>query len=154
MTALPQPESTLVESLRPLAPLIGRWRTVGTVLDRDGREVADILGHDSWSVLPGGRWITHQSAVRAGDQISYVHQVIGGEHPDGGWRMLAFEEGPMPEMNQLRRTGATTWEILGSSVRASFVVDPEADRTMHARWERRTASGWAPWLDVDYVAEG
>lgn len=153
MSSLPEHDSALVPSLLPLEPLIGRWRTTGAALDRTGRVAAEIVGHDSWTVLPGGRWIAHQSAARVGDQISYLHQVIGGEHPEGGWRMLAFEEGPMPEMNQLRRTGAATWEILGESVRADFVVDPAAGRSMRARWERRTAAGWSPWLEIDYVAE-
>lgn len=154
MTALPEPDRELVPSMRPLAPLVGRWRTFGSLLDRTGRATAEIVGHDSWTVLPGGRWIAHQSAARVGAEISYLHQVIGGEHPEGGWRMLAFEEGPMPEMNQLRRTGHETWEILGELVRAEFVVDPAATSTLRAHWERRTPTGWVPWFDVDYRAEG
>ncbi|WP_030482678.1 hypothetical protein [Nocardioides aequoreus] len=140
----------LADHLRPLLPLLGRWRTTGTVFDRQGDEAARIRGQDSWAPLPGGRWITHQSATRVGDRLVHVHQVIGGEHPDGGWQMLAFEEGSMPELTRLSDAGDGVMQVLGPGTRATFQLPTRSHDPLLAHWERLVDGYWLPWLRVRY----
>ncbi len=149
---LPTPPEapSLAEHLGPLRPLLGRWRTSGTVFDRRGEEAARIRGHDTWTALPGGRWITHQSATRVGDRLVHVHQVIGGEHPDGGWQVLAFEEGTMPELTRLVDVGDGVVQVLGHGTRATFRLPAGPQEALAAHWERLVDGYWLPWLRVRY----
>ena len=40
------------KNLEPLGPVVGRWRTSGTVVDADGNVTMTIAGTDVYEVLP------------------------------------------------------------------------------------------------------
>jgi len=45
-----------------------------------------VVGTDTYALLSGGTWISHDVDVRLGEQRVLAHEVIGGRHPpvDGG----------------------------------------------------------------------
>jgi hypothetical protein len=94
---------TPTKNLEPLTPILGHWRTSGTVMDDDGNITTQISGTDVYEVLPGGHWIAHDVDVRIGEEGTLLHELIGGVHPDGGWQMHAFDDADGPSAMRLSR---------------------------------------------------
>ena len=137
------------KSLAPLAPIIGRWRTSGTVLDDAGNLTAEISGTDVYDWLPGGHWIAHEADVRMGDQRVLVHEVIGGLHPAGGWQMYAFEATSGPGVMRLSQEGPDLLLLQGDGLRSWFRIRAGAGR-MTSRWERLVDARWQRWMDMQF----
>lgn len=74
-------------ALTPLSPILGRWRTSGTVFDQDGNRHSDVVGTDSYWMLPDGHWIGHDVDVTIDGHRTVAHELIGGMHPDGGYAL-------------------------------------------------------------------
>ncbi|ORM30581.1 hypothetical protein BFL43_18265 [Williamsia sp. 1135] len=77
--------------LAGLDPILGRWKTSGTVFDGGGAIEARVSGTDTYRLLPAGAWIAHEVDVRIGQNHTVAHELIGGEHPDGGWTCVSTE---------------------------------------------------------------
>ncbi len=133
--------------MAPLVPLTGRWRTSGTVLDERGGAVAEIAGTDVYALLPGGHWIAHDVDVRIGGERTLVHELIGGAHSDGGWRMHAFDTAGSPGLMRLGEEGPGVLLVHGDGVRSRLVV--RGDR-MTAHWDREVDGRWQPWMDMAF----
>lgn len=147
---VPSHPPPLAQHLLPLRPLLGSWRTEGRVLDFHGREVATIRGRDSWSVLPGGTWVSHESDLVTGGEPIQLHQVTGGSHPDGGWRMLSFADRPMPEMTQVTQPAPMTLEVRGVGTRGTFHLTEDPRTAMTNTWSRLVEGSWVLWMDITY----
>ncbi len=140
--------------LAPLAPLIGHWRTSGTVHDASGTVTASIRGTDVYRWLPGGWWIAHEVDVVIGEEHVLTHEVIGGVDPGtGGWQMHAFDAGDSPGLTIL--VPQPDGRLLLSAEGARSWLDVRAgDGLMTTRWEREVAPGrWELWMDMRFERE-
>lgn len=135
--------------LDPLAPVLGRWRSSGVVLDDRGRVTTAIAGTDTYTLLPGERWIAHDVDVDMGGERVLAHEVIGGEHPEGGWHMYAFDDAGAPGVMRLTREEPGLLLLHGDGVRSWFRTGGGVG-TMTTRWERRVDGGWRPWMDMRF----
>lgn len=137
-------------NLEPLAPLIGRWRTSGTVVDDEGNVTTTISGTDTYAVLPGGRWFAHDVDVQMGATRMLVHEVIGGAPR---WRMADVRirgSGPDPVgLMRLTHEGGDLFLLHGEGVRSWMHLRAGED-LMRATWERDVAGTWLPWMDMQF----
>lgn len=147
-TLSPQEQAVLHEHLLPLRPLLGLWRTTGTVHGRSGTRSARLSGHDSWTALPGGRWIAHQSATTTSGVPNYLHEIVGGRHPDGGWQMLVFDEGLLPELTRVSLDGPRLVVVEGEGTRGVFDLGRAEQGVVTATWEREVDGAPVPWLEL------
>ncbi|WP_229051338.1 hypothetical protein [Aeromicrobium sp. Leaf350] len=139
-----------MSDLTPLHPILGGWRTSGTVLDEHGAVSAEIAGTDTYTLLPGGTWIAHEVDVdMGGGQKAVAHELIGGENPDGGWNMFAFDESPTPGTMRLTLEEPGLLLLHGEGVRSWFRIDEDADH-LSTCWERRTGDTWTRWMDLRF----
>ena len=141
--------------MAPLAPLIGHWRTTGTVHGAGGDVTAEISGTDVYRWLPGGWWIAHEVDVVIGEEHVLTHEVIGGRDTStGGWQMHAFDAGDSPGFTGLVAQPDGRLLLSADGVRSWF--DPHAGRDlMTTRWEREVAPGsWELWMDMRFAREG
>lgn len=136
-----------------LDPLLGRWRSSGVVLDRHGKPDGEIAGTDTYSILPGGQWITHDVDVVVGAQHALVHEVIGGSHPDGGWLMYAFDDSAEPGLTRLSMHDSELLLLEGDGIRSWFHIKAGPDH-MTARWERSDGSSWTMWMAMRFDTLG
>jgi hypothetical protein len=134
-----------------LAPVIGHWRSSGTVHDGSGAVTADIAGTDVYRWLPGGWWIAHEVDVVVAGQHVLTHEVIGGHDPaTGGWQMHAFDDGDSPGVMGLALQPDGRLLLSGPGVRSWFDIGA-SDGLMTTRWEREVAPGtWEPWMDMRF----
>ena len=138
--------------MAPLAPLIGHWRTSGTVHGPAGEVTAAISGTDVYRWLPGGWWIAHEVDVVIGDEHVLIHEVIGGREPGsgGGWQMHAFDAADSPGVTSLVPQPDGRLLLSADGVRSWFDVHAGED-LMTTRWEREAArGGWELWMDMRF----
>ena len=140
---------TPVKNMEPLAPIIGRWRSSGTVLDDEGNVTMEVLGTDTYELLPGGRWIAHDVDVQIGSDRTLVHELIGGVHPAGGWQMHAFDEADGPGVMRLSQEEPDLLLLHGDGVRSWFRIRAGEDR-MTTLWEREVDGSWLPWMNMQF----
>ena len=138
-----------------LAPVIGHWRTSGTVHDAGGAVTAEISGTDVYRWLPGGWWIAHEVDVVIGGQRVLTHEVIGGvDAGTGGWQMHAFDAGDLPSLTRLVPQPDGRLLLRAEGVRSWFDVRAGTD-LMTARWEREVSTGsWELWMDMRFERDG
>ena len=139
-----------VEHLRPLVPIIGHWRTSGSVLDEDGNGIDRIMGTDTYTWLPGGHWIVHAVDVLIGDQPARALELIGGrDEPTGGWQMHAFDTDDSPSRMVLTLAEPGLLLLQGEGIRSW--LRPEAGPThMTTLWEREVDGEWVAWMDMRF----
>ena len=144
------PTVPAVEHLRPLAPLIGHWRSSGTVLDEDGNATDRIVGTDTYTWLPGGHWIVHEVDVSMGGRPTRALELIGGrDQPTGGWQMHAFDTDDSPGRMVLTIAEPGLLLLQGDGIRSW--LRPEAGPTqMTTLWEREVDGGWVAWMDMRF----
>lgn len=141
--------SSSVSPLVGLDPILGRWKTSGVVLDGQGGIDARISGTDSYKLLPGGGWIAHDVDVRIGEIQTVAHELIGGEHPDGGWAMYAFDSSPHPGVMRLSAHEPDVLLLDGDGIRSWFHVRAGREH-MTTRWERLVDGQWNRWMDMRF----
>ncbi|MFY0407046.1 DUF1579 family protein [Solicola sp. PLA-1-18] len=148
MSPLPQPH------VRALAPLVGRWRTSGTVLDAGGDVVAQIRGTDTYRWLTGGAWLVHEVDVMMGDDHAEALELIGDRDPaSGGWLMRAFDASGDFGTMTLTRLDDGTLLAVGDAVRS--LLRPAADGgSMTAVWEQERSGTWTRWMDMSFTRLG
>ncbi|NEK57632.1 hypothetical protein GCU56_07080 [Geodermatophilus sabuli] len=139
------------DHLAPLAPVIGRWRSSGTVHDGTGAVTGRLAGSDTYRWLPGGAWIAHEVDVVVGDEHVVVHEVIGGrDAATGGWQMHAFDASDSPGVMSLVPQEDGLLLLRGEGVRSWFDVRA-GDGLMTTRWERELSPGrWVTWMDMRF----
>jgi hypothetical protein len=135
--------------LEPLAPIIGRWRSSGTVLDEHGNATMKISGTDVYAWLPGGHWIAHEVDVLMGEQRTRVHELIGGIGDSGGWQMHAFDDADRPGVMRLTLEEPGLLLIHGDGVRSWFRIRA-GENHMTTSWEREADGAWQPWMDMRF----
>lgn len=135
--------------LAALEPILGRWKTSGTVFDDQGESDGLISGTDTYRRLPGGGWIAHDVDVEMSGNRAVVHELIGGEHPDGGWAMYAFDRSPHPGLMRLSRHDQEVLLLEGDGIRSWFHVRAGRQH-MTTRWERLVDGRWNRWMDMRF----
>jgi hypothetical protein len=147
------PAAAVVEPaahLRPLAPIIGHWRSSGTVLDENGEVTDRISGTDTYTWLPGGHWVVHEVDVTVGDQPTRALELIGGrDDASGGWQMHAFDTADSPGRMVLTMADPGVLLLQGDGIRSWF--RPEAGPNhMTTLWEREVDGEWVAWMDMRF----
>jgi hypothetical protein len=140
-------DSAPAEPLRPLAPIVARWRTSGTVLDEQGATVMTVSGTDEYEWMPGGHWVIHRVDVMMGDDHTRAIELIGDPGDGDTFVMRAFDaSGAYDEMSLTVRD--RRFDTTGDGVRNTLVVAPDG-ASMAATWERRLDDGrWVRWMDL------
>jgi len=128
-----------------LLPIIGRWNTSGQVVGQPG----EIVGTDTYELLPGIPWIAHTVDVQMPDGHVSSYELIGGAHPDGGWGMHSFDESHIPSLMRLTDEGSGVLLIHGNGVRSWLTLTAGPDH-MVARWERLDGGEWVPWMQLRF----
>lgn len=141
--------ATSANNLEPLLPIIGRWRTSGTVMDEQGTVMTTVSGTDTYRVLPGENWIAHDVDVTIGGDRTLAHELIGGVHPDGGWQMHSFDQQDGPSPMRLGQAGPGLLLLDGDGIRSWFRIR-DGDGRMATRWEREVDRRWLPWMDMRF----
>jgi hypothetical protein len=135
--------------------MIGRWRSSGSVLDKDGfTVVATISGTDVYSLASSGNWIVHDVDVLMGDERTLVTELIGGCDPESdGWQMHAFDNSESPGQMSLIPQSDGTFLLQGQGVR-SWLDIAAGPGLMTTRWEREIEPGtWTLWMDMRFDRE-
>lgn len=144
---------TPARHLETLAPIIGRWRSSGTVLDEHGTVTANVSGTDIYRWLPGGHWIVHEVDVMMGEQRTQVLELIGGrDDGTGGWQMHAFDTADRPGVMGLTAEQPGLLLLQGDGVRSWFRIQA-GERYMTTLWERELNGEWIPWMDMRFDRE-
>ena len=159
---VPTPGTGVPETAGRFAPILGRWRTDGRVVD-DG---TPITGWDTYELAPGGCFVVHHVDVHVGEQAVQAVEIIGEGGPDGSLLARAYDaDGAVTVMHVavddgafLFTGGADVAPAAGGdpapgargAVRSTLTVAPDG-ASMHALWER-TDDGdrWTDWMDVDF----
>ncbi len=136
-------------SLATLNPILGQWRTSGTIVDSAGNPDGEISGSDTYTALPGGQWIAHDVDVTIGGHRTLAHELIGGAHPDGGWHMYAFDEGSEPGLMRLSLHDNDTLVLEGRSIRSWFHFRASPHH-MTTRWEQSDGDIWRIWMTMRF----
>ena len=140
-------EITPTEQVRPLEPLVGRWRTSGTVFGDDGAPVMSIDGTDEYEWMPGGHWLVHRVDVLIGDDRTQALELIGDPAEDGTFAMRAFDASGAYDEMRLTVQGRTL-QTQGDGVRNTLTAAGDGG-SMDATWERRTDDGaWVRWMEL------
>lgn len=143
------------DALRLLQPLIGAWRTSGTVLGADGSPVAAVEGTDRYRWMPGRQWVLHDVDVTMGGEHVQVLEVIGGRgDAPGSLAMRSFDAAGDYGVMSLAPLPDGALLLLGEGVRS--VLRPAADGTsMRAHWEQEASPGqWGRWMDMEFTRIG
>jgi hypothetical protein len=141
-------DDTPAPPLRPLTPIVGRWRTSGSVHDETGTEVMTIQGTDEYEWMPGGHWLIHRVDVLMGADRTQALELIGDPDDAGSFAMRAFDaSGAFDTMTLTVRDDGFHTE--GDGVRNTLTVAPDA-QSMSARWERQLDGAWIHWMDLSF----
>jgi hypothetical protein len=141
---------TPAEHLEPLQPIIGRWRSSGTILNEGGAALGAIAGTDTYTWLPGGRWIVHEVDVMMDTEHVRALELIGGrDERSGGWQMYAFDTADAPGRMTLTVSEPGLLLLQGDGVRSWLRPEAGPDH-MTTRWERQVNGQWVPWMDMRF----
>jgi hypothetical protein len=144
---------TPVKHLEPLSPLIGRWRTSGSILSEDGSVTGEIKGSDVYRWLPGSHWVVHEVDVLMGEERTQALELIGGrDERSGGWQMLAFDTADSPGRMSLTLEEPGLLLLQGDGVRSWMRPEAGPD-LMTALWEQLKDGNWVPWLEMRFERE-
>jgi hypothetical protein len=142
-------EITPAGRLRPLAPLVGRWRTFGTVFGEDGARVMPVDGTDEYEWMAGGHWVIHRVDVLMGNDRARALELIGEPDGDGTFAMRAFDSSGAFDEMRLTAQGRTLL-TQGERVRNVLTVADDG-RSMSATWERQLDGGaWSHWMELSF----
>jgi hypothetical protein len=146
-------DSTPDKALRPLTPIVARWRTSGTVLDEQGAKIMTVSGTDEYEWMPGGHWVIHRVDVMMGADRTRAIEMIGDPAGDDTFTMRAFDaSGAFDMMTMTVRD--RRFHTTGAGVRNTLIVSPDG-ATMAAVWERRLDDGtWVHWMDLTFERAG
>lgn len=145
--------SDAAADMRAFEPVIGRWRTSGTVLDEHGAPTAKIEGIDEYEWMPGGHWVVHRLDVTLGEDQAQAFQVIGEHDPEtGSYLMWAFDGSGTYGTLTVHPRPDGSFRIQGDGVR-SMLSPGEDSSLMSALWERELADRpgtWIRWMDMRF----
>ena len=151
---------------RRLAPVVGRWRTEGSVV---GGEPVPVTGSDVYEFGPGGHVLVHHVDVHVGATPVRALEIVG--EPEGD-AMLArsYDDTGDVALMRLRIDDDGVWHFSGggdvaraarldgdvpapAAVRSTLRIAPDG-RTMTALWERaEDGVTWQPWMDMRFTRE-
>jgi hypothetical protein len=138
------------EHLEPLRPVIGLWRTSGSILDESGGTTGRIVGTDRYTWRPDGHWIVHEVDVTMGEEHTEALELIGGrDEESGGWLMLAFDAADRPGRMTLTQQEPGLLLLQGDGLRSWLRPEVGPDQ-MTTLWEREVDGRWLPWLDMHF----
>ena len=149
-----------------LSPVVGRWRTEGTVV---GEEPVPVAGSDVYEFGPGGHVLVHHVDVHVGATPVRALEIIG--EPDGD-AMLArsYDDTGDVTLMRLHIDDDGVWHFSGggdvapaaqvdpdvpapAAVRSTLRIAPDG-RTMTALWERaEDGVTWRTWMDMRFTRD-
>lgn len=145
------------DNMRPFAPISGRWKTSGVVLDDEGATTMTIDGTDDYEWMAGGHWIIHRVDVTMGEDHTQAIEHIGDHDPEtGAYSMRAFDASGQFDVMTARHDPDGSWRIEGDGVRTTLC--PREDKaSMTALWERQADDDperSLRWMEVRFEPTG
>ena len=140
------------QQMRPWSPIIGRWRSSGTVFDEAGTAVQAINGTDEYEWMVGGHWVIHRVDVMMGSDRVQALELIG-DH-DGGddsYTMRAFDSSGEFSAMTARRQADGSWIFTGDAMRVTLWVADDGS-SMTNIWQRRheRSGDWIRWMEMQF----
>ncbi|MFE3445860.1 hypothetical protein ACFXNW_22745 [Nocardia sp. NPDC059180] len=141
------------QAMQRFAPIIGRWKTSGVVLDEDGRAVMTIDGTDVYEWMPGRQWILHHVDVLMGEERTRALELIGDHDPrTDTYAMRAFDASGAYGNMTAHPNADGTWLFDGDAMRSTLRIADDRS-SMSAFWEREISPDtWIPWMRMIFAA--
>jgi hypothetical protein len=141
-------------ALDRLEPLVGRWRTRGSVRALGGEPAAAIEAVDTYERVPGGA-LLHLVDAHVGDQHIEGAELIGYSEEPGRYSSQYFgSEGPTAYEAELGETdGRLTWTMMSERTRFTGRFSDDGN-VITGFWELLDDdSGWQRWMDITLTKE-
>jgi hypothetical protein len=137
----------LKEKLIPLRKLVGKWKTTGTLIQKDDAPSLTIEGTDTYAWLPGEFFLLHTADVKIGEERHQTHEVIGYE-PGKDCFFTHYFESKGESGTMIIMVREPLWVIQGGKLRftGGFL---DQDRTFSGVWEQLTEEeGWVHLMEI------
>lgn len=132
-----------MSTTHPLDLLVGQWNTTGRSVA--GEPTIAIKGTDKYEWLPGRKFLVHHVDVWMGEEKVNVLELIATE----GLAMHSFANDGTHEVMRAVQNGERAWSFEGENARAHLTITDA--QSMSARWERKEADSWTPWLEMQFA---
>ena len=127
--------------LSALKTLLGTWKTTGTTHDDPPLK---LNATDSYELLGAGGFIIHRVAGKLGESELNSIEMIGYDQDKKAFSMHSFDDSGNTEQMTATLEG-DRWKITGEEARFEGKL---GSHRITGTWERRTASGWEPWMSI------
>jgi len=136
--------------LTKLSFLIGRWHTIGEVLQNIPNAPKVIRGMDTYEWISGGFFILHRVDVFIGNERTEGIEIIGYDKNQKSYFMKSFDnQGEATSMYAvLEKPGVLK---LGDKKMQATLTANKSGNTMIAKWKlSENGKTWKPWMDITF----
>jgi hypothetical protein len=136
--------------LRPLEPLVGRWKTEGWTRATEGVPAERIDAIDTYEWLVSGVVLLHRVDARVGDLKVDGAEIIGYDPQRARYATQYFgSDGPTAYQADLsEERERSVWTMWSPDTRFSGEFSHDGD-VITGRWERLLDdSTWTDWMDI------
>jgi hypothetical protein len=137
-------------ALAQLEPLVGRWRTRGSVRALHGQPAAGIDAIDTYERVAGGA-LLHLVDAQVGDQHVEGAELIGYRADLGRYATQYFgDDGPTAYEAELSEAdGRLTWRMRSERTRFTGTFSDDGN-VITGFWEllEEDDAGWQRWMDI------
>ena len=134
--------------ISPLLFLIGKWKTDGTIISKEGVTESKIIGTDNYELILDGHYILHKVDVTMNNEKVEAIEIIGEfDATTKRYKMRSFDnQGAFTEMEAyIDEKGI--FHILGDKMRSKLSM--RDSNTLIAHWENsKDNKNWLPWMDL------
>jgi hypothetical protein len=133
-----------------LSFLIGRWHTIGEVLQDLSNAPKVIRGMDTYEWISGGFFILHRVDVFIGNDRTEVIEIIGYDKNQKSYFMKSFDnQGEATTMYAVLKKPAVL-KLGDKKMQATLTVDKSGD-SMIAEWKlSENGKAWRPWMNITF----
>ena len=134
--------------ISPLLFLIGKWKTEGRIISKEGDTEGKIIGNDSYELILEGHYILHKVDVTMNNEKVEAIEIIGDFDVNSKkYKMRSFDnQGKYSEMEgEMDKQGI--FHIYGDKMRSTLsIID---SNTLIAHWEMSEDNvNWRPWMEL------
>src|SRR6187549_972149 len=136
--------------LTKLSFLIGRWHTIGEVLQNIPNAPKVIRGMDTYEWISGGFFILHRVDVFIGNERTEGIEIIGYDKNQKSYFMKSFDnQGEATSMYAvLEKPGVLK---LGDKKMQATLTANKSGNTMIAEWKlSENGKTWKPWMYITF----
>jgi hypothetical protein len=132
---------------RALDVFIGKWLTVGRIIERPSIPSVHILASDVYEWVPGGFFVLHSAYGRIGDISVGAIEILWHDPAAGHYRSKLFDsQGNVVESTLTLEDGVWTWARETTRCFATFSDDGSTQTAHHERSDDGVT--WQPNMEV------